>query len=99
MLLRYSTILNIENDEKFCFLWLIIAILHPSTNNHRHRVSNYRQHFDELNIDGFDFTNGFKCIDVHNFEKLNSFSLNMFDLVFCQDQNKWKIKSISIEIS
>ena len=50
--LRSSAILNIENNDKYCFLWSILAYLHPCDNNHPNRVSNYRQCFNELNIQG-----------------------------------------------
>ena len=52
-----------------------------------------------MNVEDFDFTNGFRCSDVHNFEKLNSLSINIFELNFYQDRNKWKHKLIPIEIS
>ena len=45
------------------------------------------------------FTKEFKCSDVHNFEKLNILSINIFELNFCQDPNKWKHSLIPIEIS
>ena len=77
-LLRPMAILNIENKDKYCFLWSILASLHPCNNNHPNRVSKYLQHFTEININGFDFTNGFKCSDVHKFEKLNNLSLIIF---------------------
>ena len=76
--LRKSAILNIEINDKYCFLWSLLAKSHPCNNNHPNRVSNYRQYFNELNIVGFDFTNGFKCSDVHKFEKLNNLSENIF---------------------
>ena len=63
--LRINAILNTENNDKFCFVWSILASLHPCNKNHPNRVSNYKQYFNELNIQGFDFTNGFKCSDVH----------------------------------
>ena len=97
--LRSNAILNIENNDKYCFLWSILASLHPCNNNHPNRVSNYRQYFDELNIQGLDFTNGFKCSDVHKFIELNNLSVNIFELNFYQDQNQWKHKLIPIEIS
>ena len=68
---RSSVILNIGNNDKNCFLCSIFAYLHPCNINHPNRVSKYRQNFDELNIEGFDFTNGFKCNDVLKFEKLS----------------------------
>ena len=75
------------------------SFLHPCINNHPNRVSNYRQNFSELKIDEFDFTNGFKCSDVHKFEKLDTLSIKLFELNFYQDQNKWKQKLILIEAS
>ena len=97
--LRSNAILNVENNDKYCFLWSILAYLHPCHNNHPNRVSNYRQYFNELNINGFDFTNGFKCSDVLKFNELNNLSDNIFELNFYQDQNQWKHKLIPIEIS
>ena len=96
--LRSNAILNVENNDKYCFLWSILAWLHPC-NNHPNRVSNYRKYFNELNIQGFDFTNGFICSDVHKFNELNNLSVNIFELNFYQDQNQWKYKLIPIEIS
>ena len=32
------------------------------------RVSNYKQYFNELNFNGFTFSNGFKCSDMHKLE-------------------------------
>ena len=52
-----------------------------------------------MNTDDFDFTNGFKCSDVHKFNELNKLSINIFELNFYQDQNKWRHKIISIEYS
>ena len=91
--------LNIENNDEYCFLWSILASLHPCENSHPSRVKIYRQYFNELNIEGFDFTNGFKCSDVHKFEKLNNLCINIFELNFYQDQIKWKHNLIPIELS
>ena len=93
--LRSSAILNIKNDDIYCFLWSILAKLHPCENSHPDRVSNYEPYFNELNIEGFDFTNGFRCGDMYRFEKLNNLSINIYELNF--DQNKHKL--IPIEIS
>ena len=60
ILLRSNAILNKQNFDKNCFLWSVLAYLHPCNNNHPNRVTNYRQNFKELNIEGFHFTNGFK---------------------------------------
>ena len=97
--LRSNALIIIKNNKKYCFIPSILASLHPCDNDHPNRVSNYRQYFNELNIEDFDFSNGFKCSDVHKFEKLNDLSINIFELNFYQDQNKWKHNMISIQIS
>ena len=97
--LRSSAVLNIENNDKYCFFWSILAYLHPCNNNRPNRVSNYRQCFNELNIEGFDFTNGFKRSEAHKFEKINNLSINIFEMNFYQYQNKWKHKLKLIEVS
>ena len=96
--LRSSALLNIKNDDKYCFLWSILAKLHPisdSKNGHATRVSNYVPYINELNIEGFDFSNGFKCSDMYRFEKLNNLSINIYELGFDQDKHKL----IPVEIS
>ena len=97
--LRSNAILNVENNDKYCFLWSILAFLHTCNNNHPNRVSNCRQNFSELNIQGFDFSKGFRCSDAHNFNELNNLSVNIFEINFYQDQNKWRHKLIPIESS
>ena len=54
--LRSNAILNSENYDNYCFIWSILASLHPCNNKHPNRVSNYKQHFSQLNIEGFDFS-------------------------------------------
>ena len=44
-------------------------------------------------------SNGFKYNDVYKFEELNSLSINLFELNFYQDQNKWRHKLDPIEVS
>ena len=88
--LRSSAILNIQNIDKYCFLWSLLAYLYPCDNSHPSGVKNYLQYFNELNIDGFDFTNSFKCSGVHKFNELNNLSVIVFELNFYQDGDKWK---------
>ena len=97
--LRSSAILNIQNNDKYCFIWSILASLHPCENTHPSRVNNYLQYFNELNFQSSDFINGFKCSDVHRFSELNNLSVNIHELNFYQDGDKRKNKLIPIEIS
>ena len=94
--LRTNAILNIENNDKYCFLSSILADLHPCNNIHPNRVSIHRQY---LNIQGFDFSKGFRCSDVHKFNELNKLSVNIFEIDFYQDQNKWRYILIPVQIS
>ena len=71
--LRSNAILNIQNEDKFCFIWSFLAYIFPVFNN-PHRVSNYTKYFNELIIEGFDFTNGFIASNVKKIEKLNKLS-------------------------
>ena len=97
--LRSNALKNIKNKDKYCFIWSILASLHPCENDHPNRVSNYIQYFKDLNFQSFDFTNGFKCSDFHKVNELNNLSVNLFELNFYQDKNKWKHTLIPIEIS
>ena len=92
--LRSSAILNIKNDDKYCFICSIFASLYPCENN-SNIVSSYIKYFNKLNIEGCDFSNGFKRGDMYRFEKLNNLSINIYELNF--EQNKHKL--IPIEIS
>ena len=88
LFLRSNVILKKINIAKYCFIWSILATLHPFDNDHPNGVSNYKQYFNELNVKSFDFTNGIRCSDVLIFEKLNDLSTNIFQLNFRQDKNK-----------
>ena len=97
--LRSNAVLNFENIDNYCFNWSILASLYPCNLNHPNKVSNYKQYFDEMNFQVFDFINGFKCIDVHKFNEINNLSINIFELNFHQDHNKWKHKLLPVEVS
>ena len=43
--LRSNNILNFENKGEHCFIWSILAKLHPCNNNQPNRVSNTKQYF------------------------------------------------------
>ena len=92
--LRSSAILNIKNVDKYCFIWSILASLYPCENI-SNTVSSYGKYFNNLNIEGFEFSNGLKYSEMHRFEKLNNLSINLYELNF--NQNKHKL--IPIEIS
>ena len=93
-----NSILNNEIKDEYCFSWSILADLHPCNNNQPKRYSNYKQDFNEVNIQDLDFSNVFKC-KVHRFNESKNLSINIFELNFYQGQNKWRHKLIPIEVS
>ena len=100
--LRISANLNFESIGKYCFLWSILAKLQPisdSEKGHCKKVSNSKQHFDELNIDGFHSSNGFKCRASLRFEKIYNSSINIFETKFYQHQIKSNLQLIPTDIS
>ena len=97
--LRSNAILKIQNVNKYCFIWSILAYLHPCYNSHPTRVKNYLQYFNDLDTDGFNFTNELKCSGVHKFNELNNLSVKIFELNFHEDDDKWRNKLIPIESS
>ena len=42
-----SSIVNIQNDHNYCFLWSILAYKYK-VDSHREKVSHYENHFQEL---------------------------------------------------
>ena len=48
--LRSNAILNIEKNEKYCFIWSILVSLYPCIKNHPNSVSNYKHYSDEKNF-------------------------------------------------
>ena len=96
--LRANASIFNKNDDKYSFIWSILASLHPCDKDHPNRVSNYKHYFNELNFENFDFSNGSKCSDAHRVEKLNNLSINIFEINFFEDENKWKHILIPTEI-
>ena len=97
--LRSSALLNNQNVDNYCFIRSKLASLHPCDNSPPTRVKNYSEYFNELNIKGFDFTNGFKYSDVRRFIELYNLTINILELNFYQDKSKLKQNLIPIEIS
>ena len=97
--LRSSSTSNIENSDKYCFLWSLLAHLYTCQTSHPNRFSNYIPCFNEMNITDINFTNGFKTCDVVKNEKMSNLSIIIFELQFYQDGINWKHKVLSKEIS
>ena len=74
---KNKSIVNIKNEDQFCFLWCILAHLYPVEVN-KNRTSNYEMYIKELNIQGLEFP--MKVKDIPKFENLNNLNVNVFEL-------------------
>ena len=73
---KKKTVINIQNEDNLCFLWSVLAALHPVPTNPCH-PSNYESFKKELNITNLKFP--LAVTDVIKFEKLNAaISVNVF---------------------
>ena len=71
-------IINIKNNDQFCFLWCGLAYLFPVENN-KNITSSYSKHFDKFNLEGLEFP--MKVKDIPKFENLNiGLCINVFEL-------------------
>ncbi|XP_054283625.1 uncharacterized protein LOC129000686 [Macrosteles quadrilineatus] len=74
-----KAIINIQNNDYKCFLWSVLAAIHPvGFNENPHRVHNYRQYEHEFDsvLQGIEFP-----MDLNNvklFEKRSGISINVY---------------------
>lgn len=67
-------VVNIENSDKHCFLWYIMAALCPAKSD-SNRTSSYRHFYTLLKYNGINFAITFEDITI--FEKMNELSTNV----------------------
>ena len=70
-----KSVVNIQNKDHKCFMWSILAYLHPAHKTPQ-RVSKYQPFQDELTFQGIDFP--VKLQDISKFETQNQISVNVF---------------------
>ena len=74
-----KAVLNIQNKDNKCFLWCILAALHPvEREKNPKRVSKYEPYEHELNLGGLSLP--MQIGDVKKFEKLNQLSINVYGI-------------------
>ena len=79
-----QSIINIKNNDQFCFLRCILAYLFPVEDN-KNITSSYSKHFDKFNLESLEFP--MKVTDIPKFENLNRLNtggqqccINVFEL-------------------
>ena len=75
---KKKAVLNIQNNDHKCFLWSVLASLHPiSRRDNSKRVSNYVQYEHELKTQGTDFPTPLS--QIPDFEKITAYPLTYLD--------------------
>ena len=84
-----KSMVNIKNKDQKCFMWSVLAALHP-VNHNPQRVNHYEPFEDELNVNGIDFP---MTVDqIVKFEKLNP-GISITVLGIDEPENKEKESS------
>ena len=69
--------LNFLNNDEKCFLWSILALLHPlQYRNNPDRDSKYQEYEHELKMSDIQYSVGIK--DMGKFERQNNISVNVY---------------------
>jgi hypothetical protein len=81
--------INVNNTDKYCFLYAILSLLKYDciTDRHRNRPSKYKDFFSELNFKDSDYP---MCIsNISKFEHSNNVSVNVlgYDTGLCSSTN------------
>lgn len=93
------SIINIQNSDEKCFLYAILAHIHPAKNNPQ-RVSNYISYQKELNMKDIKYP--VQISDIPRFENQNNIAVNVIGYeannFFPIHISKHRNKSIEIDL-
>ena len=86
---RTTAVINVQNDDNKCFLWSLLAALHPPVNDSVSRVSSYKKHESVIKIDKYPV----QITDIPKIEMDNNLRINVFEA----SGNGAKITDYSLE--
>lgn len=91
-----KAVVNIKNNDHKCFLWSVLAGIHPYPLKHYHyRVSFLSKYEKLINMEGIEYP--VKITDINKFEKSNSsISINLFG--YEKDQKHEEIFPLRITV-
>ncbi|XP_046737970.1 uncharacterized protein LOC124406578 [Diprion similis] len=75
-----KAVVNIRNNDSYCFLWSVTAALRPAENKNPNKISSYPHFSEVLRYDSINFPMSLHKNAISKFEKLNGLSINVFDL-------------------
>lgn len=74
-----KAVVNIHNNDEFCFLWSVVCALHPADSNKNiSRMSSYPHFSEVLTYDNITFPIRLK--DISKFEQMNKLTINVFSI-------------------
>lgn len=74
---KTHAVLNIQNNDEYCFLWSVVAHLRPAPiDKNQRRVTSYPHFSTILKHEGIRFPIALK--DISKFESMNSLAINVF---------------------
>ncbi|XP_043285742.1 uncharacterized protein [Venturia canescens] len=82
---KKKAVVNIKNDDEFCFLWAVTAALHPMHKN-VDKLSSYSQYLSELKHDGINFP--ITLNSIPKFEKMNNLTINVYGIEKCKQKSE-----------
>ncbi|KAK5637831.1 hypothetical protein RI129_000172 [Pyrocoelia pectoralis] len=68
-------VINVRNNDNFCFLWAVVSALYPVEKN-ADRTSSYPHYSEVLNYGSIQFP--IKINDIKKFENLNNLKINLY---------------------
>ncbi|CAH0562750.1 unnamed protein product [Brassicogethes aeneus] len=74
---KSKSVINIRNNDEYCFLYSVVAALFPVTENST-RLSSYPKCVNVLKFDNIQFPIALK--DIPKFELMNKLSINVFTI-------------------
>nr|CAI5838020.1 unnamed protein product [Callosobruchus analis] len=75
-----KSVINIKNNDPYCFLWSVVCALYPAPEDKNvSRVSSYPHFSKILKFGNIKFP--IKLKDIPNFEQLNGLAINVFTVV------------------
>ena len=69
-----KAIINVKNRDDKCFMWSVLAALHP-VEEHAERISKYKMYQDQLDFTGLEFPMALS--NIPTFERMNELAINV----------------------
>ena len=87
--------LSIQNNNEKCFIWSILALLHPvQRRNHWNNVSKYQEYEHELNMSGIYYS-----VDINNIGKFEHQNNNSVSLYGCKGKKIFPLRITTVTIA